>query len=284
MVKERWIAAAFLSPSLIGYFLFFLLPFGIGLYYSLVDSPVDGTFVGLRNYEELLGNEAFLRAAANSAKFTAVCVPLGMAVSLTLAMLLNCSVYVRKWLRLAFVTPLVVPVASVVLVWQVLFDSGGVLNGWLVTLGKPPVDWMESDAAMWVIVLVYLWKNAGYNMLLFLAGLQNIPAEYYEAASLDGASRFRQWRGITLIYLMPTAFFVFIMSIIHSFKVFRETYLIAGGYPHESIYMLQHYMNNMFRSLDYQKLTTAAFLMAIVVIVLVLVLFAAERRISQSLG
>jgi multiple sugar transport system permease protein len=121
-------------------------------------------------------------------------------------------------------------------------------------------------------------------MILFLAGLQNIPADYYEAASMDGAGTFRKWYNITLVYLTPTTFFVFIMSIINSFKVFRETYLLAGEYPHESIYMLQHFMNNMFKSLDYQKLTSAAFLMALVIVALVFIFFLVERRISRSIG
>lgn len=283
-MRDGWTAGFFLAPSLAGFAIFFFIPFGVGFYYSLIDSPIDGTFVGFHNYIELLGNEVFRRAALNTLLFTAVSVPLNMLLSLLLAMLLNRNIWLRNWLRIGFLAPLVIPVASVVLVWQVLFDLNGSLNGWLHALGYAPKDWMESGMAFWVVVVVYLWKNVGYNMVLFLAGLQNIPADYYEAASIDGAGRFRQWRTITLVYLTPTAFFVFIMSIVNSFKVFRETYMIAGEYPQERIYMLQHYMNNMFKSLDYQKLTSAAFLMAAVIVVLVAVLFAVERRMARSLG
>ncbi|MNR12237.1 L-arabinose transport system permease protein AraP [compost metagenome] len=207
-----------------------------------------------------------------------------MLIALGLAMLLNRKLALRQTFRISFLSPLVVPVASVVLVWNALFDLNGTINGWLASWGIRPHDWMESEASLYVLIIVYLWKNIGYNMILFLAGLQNIPHDYYEAASIDGAGKFRQWRSITLVYLTPTAFFVFIMSIINSFKMFRETYLIAGNYPNESIYMLQHYMNNMFKSLDYQKLTSAAFLMALVIVVLVLTLFVVERRISKSIG
>ncbi|MFK7694164.1 carbohydrate ABC transporter permease [Paenibacillus sp. HJGM_3] len=283
-VREWWLAVLFLAPSLGGFLLFFVVPFLIGLRYSLYDTPIDGTFVGLANYADLLHNEVFRRAAFNTFRFTAISVPLNMALSLGLAMLLNRSLYFRRWFRVAFIAPLVIPVASIVLVWQVLFDLNGTLNGWLHAWGVAPLDWMESGASLWVVIIVYLWKNVGYNMVLFLAGLQHIPAEYYEAASIDGAGPFRRWRTITLVYITPTSFFVFIMSIINSFKVFRETYTIAGEYPHDSIYMLQHYMNNMFQALDYQKLTSAAFLMALVVVGLVLVLFVAERRISKSIG
>lgn len=283
-LRDGWIAALFLAPSMAGFAVFFAVPFVIGFRYSLLDTPIDGTFVGLRNYAELLNNAIFRRAAYNTFLFTAISVPLNMALSLGLAMLLNRSLYFRNWFRIAFLAPLVIPVASIVLIWQVLFDLNGTLNSWLNMLGVAPRDWMESNAALTVVIVVYLWKNVGYNMVLFLAGLQNIPSDYYEAASIDGAGAFRKWRSITLVYITPTSFFVFIMSIINSFKVFRETYTIAGEYPHDSIYMLQHYMNNMFKSLDYQKLTSAAFLMALVVVVLVLVLFVVERRISRAIG
>jgi multiple sugar transport system permease protein len=143
---------------------------------------------------------------------------------------------------------------------------------------------MKTDWARVTVVIVYLWKNIGYSMVLFLAGLQNIPVEYYEAARIDGASIWKQFTAITLVYLTPTAFFVFIMSIINSFKVFREAYLISGDYPHSSIYMLQHYMNNMFAGLDYQKLTSAAFIMSVFIVLLVLILFIIERRINRVIN
>jgi multiple sugar transport system permease protein len=282
--RELFTAALFLAPSLLGFAVFFFVPFFIGFYYSLMDSPVDGTFVGLDNYSHLLNNDVFRRAAYNTFRFTAISVPLNMLLSMGLANLLNRVVYLKSMLRIGFVSPLVIPVASIVLVWQVIFSLNGSLNNAMATWGFRPEDWLESDKALYVVILVYLWKNIGYNMILFLAGLQNIPADYYEAASIDGAGSFRKWFSITLVYLTPTTFFVFIMSIINSFKVFRETYLLAGEYPHESIYMLQHFMNNMFKSLDYQKLTSAAFLMAIVIIVLVFIFFLVERRISRSIS
>jgi multiple sugar transport system permease protein len=266
-----------------GFSLFFLIPFIAGIYYSLVDSPINGSFVGLANYRDLLFNPVFRKAGWNTLLFTALSVPLNMGLSLCLALLLNKSLYFRNIFRTVFITPLVVPVASVVLIWQVFFDFSGSLNALLHAFGLQPVDWMKTDWARIVVLVVYLWKNTGYNMVLFLAGLQNIPIEYYESANIDGAGVWRKFTGITLTYLTPTAFFVFIMSIINSFKVFRETYLISGAYPHDSIYMLQHYMNNMFASLDYQKLTSAAFIMAVAIYVLVYFLYAVERKISNFL-
>ncbi|MFF2481664.1 carbohydrate ABC transporter permease [Paenibacillus sp. NPDC058071] len=194
-----------------------------------------------------------------------------------LALFLNQRVFFRNWLRTAYVLPLVVPVASIVLVWQILFDWNGALNAVLQHFGYSRIDWMKSDWASFVIILVYVWKNIGYNVILFLAGLQNIPDQYYEIANLEGAGSVRKLFGITLTYLTPTTFLVVLMSVLNSFKVFRETYLVAGAYPHDSIYMMQHYMNNMFLSLDIQKVSSAAVLMALCIMALVFALFRTER-------
>jgi multiple sugar transport system permease protein len=167
------------------------------------------------------------------------------------------------------------------MIWQILFDWNGSLNAWLDSFGYDPVDWMKSESARTVVIIVYIWKNMGYNVILFLAGLQQIPKDYYETARIEGAGRLRQFRSVTLVYITSTMFFVVIMSIVNSFKVFRETYLIAGDYPHDSIYMIQHYMNNMFVSLDIQKLTAAATLMFVSILLIVLALFAMERRHRQ---
>ncbi len=279
--KDTSAALMFLAPSGVGFAMFYLIPFAMGVFYSFMDSTVDGQFVGLDNYRELLASSSFRQAASNTFYFSAVSVPLMLVLSLGLAMLLNKNIYFRKWLRTAFVLPLVVPVASIILIWQMLFDWNGSLNAWLSYFGSERVDWMKTDAARNVVIIVYLWKNIGYNVILFLAGLQQIPRDYYETAQIEGAGRLRQFSSITLVYLTSTMFFVVIMSIINSFKVFRETYLIAGDYPHDSIYIMQHYMNNMFMSLDIQKLTAAATLMFGCIFLIVMGLFAIERRHRQ---
>lgn len=279
--KDASAAIFFLVPSGIGFALFYLIPFAMGVYYSFMSQSVDGHFVGLDNYLELLGSASFRKAASNTFYFSAVSVPLMVMLSLGLAMLLHKNTYFQKWLRTAYVMPLVVPVASIIMIWQMLFDWNGSLNAWLNIVGYGRVDWMKTESARLVVIIVYLWKNIGYNVILFLAGLQQIPKDYYETARIEGAGRVRQFRSVTLVYLTSSMFFVVIMSIINSFKVFRETYLIAGDYPHDSIYMMQHYMNNMFISLDIQKLTAAASLMFACILLIVLVLFAIERRHRQ---
>lgn len=277
--KEIMVAFCFLIPSFAGFAVFYVIPFGQSVMTSFLNEfggSGDGGGWTLGNYADLLASSSFRKAAGNTFQFMAASVPIITALALGLALLLNQRVFFRNWLRTAYVLPLVVPVASVVLVWQILFDWNGALNAWMEHIGLDRTDWMKSDWAPLVIILIYVWKNIGYNVVLFLAGLQNIPEQYYEIASLEGASRLRKL-SITLIYLTPTTFLVVLMSILNSFKVFRETYLVAGDYPHDSIYMLQHYMNNMFLSLDIEKLSAAASLMAVAILLLVMIMFRMER-------
>lgn len=276
--KESTAALIFLAPSAAGFILFYVIPFGMGMVYSVTDRTLDGAFVGLDNYSEVIGSESFRKAAANTLFFTSVSVPLLIGLALLLAIILNRRLFLRNWMQTAFVLPLVVPVASIVTVWQMIFDWNGSLNAWMHDFGWDRIDWLQSDWAMGVLVVMYIWKNIGYDLILFLAGLQAIPVSYYETARIEGAGRVRQFFHITLVYLTPTMIFVILISVIHSFKIFRETYLIAGDYPYDRIYMLQHYMNNMFASLNIQKLTAAATLMVGGILLLVFVLLAVERR------
>lgn len=278
MRRDSAIAFLFLAPSLVGFALFYVIPFVMGFNYSLQDNVVDGSFVGVDNYKELMESSSFRKAINNTLLFTGVSVPLIIALSLLFALILNQKIFMRKGLQTAFVMPLVVPIASIVMIWQILFDWNGTLNKWLQDMSIDRIDWMKSEWSMGVLIFVYMWKNIGYNIILFLAGLQSIPRDYYETADIEGAGKFHKLLHITLVYLTPTMFFVTLMSILNSFKVFRETYLIAGDYPHDRIYMLQHYMNNMFMSLDIQKLTAAATLMVAGILLLVSAMLYIERR------
>ena len=176
-----------------------------------------------------------------------------------------------------------VPIASVILVWQVLFDYNGLVNVLLTRLGLDKIDWLKSDYAPLVIVLLLLWKNLGYNMILFMAGLSSVPKDQIEVARLESATEGQIFRMIKLRYLSSTIMFVIIMSLINSFKVFREVYLLSGDYPYNSLYMLQHFMNNTFQSLDYQKLSSAAIIMAGVMVVIIGILLISEDRFGRDL-
>lgn len=268
----------FLLPSLAGVLLFFVLPFGMVVYYSLVDRPVDGAFVGFQNFQALLRNKAFLLGAKNTAILLAISVPLAVLLPLKLALWLERAIPMKSQLRTAFLSPMLVPVASVVLVWQVLFHQNGTLNAWLGT----HLDWFHSPRSIGMVLLLYLWKNIGYHTILFTAALAAIPKTYIDMANLDGAGRTRQFFSVKLHFLAPTIFFVALMSLIASMKLFREVWLLTGSYPYESLYLLQHFMNNTFQSMDYQKLSAAALLLATVMGAVIALLLGIERRLDRD--
>ncbi len=279
---QRLVSACFLAPSLLGVLIFFVAPFGVVIYYSLIDNPINPDFVFLDNFLKILQNAAFQKAAANTLKFSLTAVPLAVVLSLGLAVMLESKIPFRSQFRTFFLSPMMVPVASVVLIWQVLFHYNGVVNEWLSAFGIPAIDWLKSDHSMVVVVLLFLWKNLGYNMILFMAALSNIPKDMLEVARLDTSSRLQIFFRVKLRYLSPTLLFVTIFSLINSFKIFREVYLLTNDYPYDSLYMMQHFMNNTFNRLDYQKLSAAAILMAIVIVILIGILFIAEERYGKD--
>ena len=280
--KDRKNAVLYLSPSLIGVLIFFVLPFFVVIYYSVVDNPINQEFVFLDNFINVLQNSSFQQAAKNTATFSLVSVPLAVILSLGMAMLLEENIPMKSQFRTFFLSPMMVPVASIVLIWQVLFDYHGVINEFVQNLGMQPIDWFKSSYSQIVIVVLFLWKNLGYNMILFMAALNAIPKDVLEVATLESATEFQKFWYIKLRYLSPTILFVGILSLINSFKVFREVYLLTGDYPYDSLYMLQHFMNNTFKSLDYQKLSSAAILMAIVMCVVIGILFFVENRFGKD--
>ena len=275
-LKDFAKSLCFLCPSLLGVGVFFILPFGVVVYYSLIDGVASRNFVGLQNFVRLFQNSAFKMAALNTLKFSALAVPLAVVLSIVLALMLECRIPGKSQFRTFFLSPMMVPVASVVLIWQVLFNNNGTVNELLLLFGAEKIDWLQSEYSMLVVVLLFLWKNLGYFMILFMAGLANIPKELLEVADVEGASEWYKFFAIKLRYLSPTVLFVTILSLINSFKVFREVYLLTGDYPLGRLYMLQHFMNNTFRSFDYQKLSAAAVIMAAVMVVLIAVLFKIE--------
>ena len=275
-IRDVMHSMAFMGPSLLGVSVFFIVPFLVVVYYSVIRSPINPEFVFLDNFISVLKNSSFQTAAKNTATFSIVAVPLAVVLSLGLALILECRIPGKSWLRTFFLSPMMVPVASVVLIWQVVFHYNGTLNAVLSTFGISPVDWLNSPYCQVVIIILFLWKSLGDKMILFMAALNNIPKELLEVADVEGASPAHKFFNIKLRYLSPTVLFVTILSIISSFKVFREIYLLTGNYPYMGLYMMQHFMNNTFQSLDYQKMSAAAVLMALVMVVLIILLFKAE--------
>lgn len=265
--KKNWVAWAFFLPHFLGVACFTLLPM-LRVLAGSFQSAVGGRWMGLQNYLAVLKNPAFRIAVSNTGKFIGVCIPILLAASLALALGLRALVWGSRGLRTAFLLPMAVPAASVVLVWKVLFHEQGLLNGVLAGFGAE-VNWMNSGAAFWMLVISYLWKNLGYTVVLWTAGLAGIPESVYEAAQVDGASPMQTFWHITLPNLRPAAYSITVLSLLNSFKVFREAWLVAGDYPHESMYLLQHLYNNWFRELDFDKIAAASVMTSLVVLALI---------------
>ena len=266
--KSSIIYWSFLLPNLLGVLYFSLLPMLQVLIRSF-QSAIGGNWVGVRNYITVVSNAAFQRAITNTGKFTAICIPLLIVISLALAVLLYSIPAVGSALRSIFLMPMAVPAASVVLVWKALFHKKGLINGALLALGGSGVDWMGSGAAFWMLVISYLWKNLGYTVVLWMAGLAGIPESVYEAAQVDGANALQTFLHITLPNLRGSAYTITVLSLLNSFKVFREAWLVAGDYPHESMYLLQHLYNNWFREVDFDKIAAASVMTSVVVFILI---------------
>jgi len=270
--KEASAGLLFAALPISGFAVFYVIPFGITVLRTFYS--IDGTrFIGFGHYLSVLYSDAFRLAAGNTLRFIGVGVPLLMALSLAIALILNTRIKGADGFRAAYILPMVLPAASVILVFQIMFDTGGAVNYALSALGLKTVDFLRSGSAFWVLILLYLWKNAGYTIILTIAGLVRIPGELYENAGIDGAGWFRRLWSITLPLMAPTFFFVMIVSIIGAFKSFREAFTLAGAYPHESIYMLQHFMNNNFARLNYPRLSVAAVLTFLVIFTFVFAMF-----------
>ncbi len=273
---KQFISMVFISPSLIGVLVFFVIPFIVVIYYSIVNNPIQGEIVGFKNFISVWNNKAFQRAAVNTLKFSFLAVPMAVVFSLMLAAIMEANIPYKSRFRTFFLSPMMVPIASVVLIWQVLFHYNGMVNVVLGAFGVTKIDWFKSNFAQMPVIILFLWKNLGYNMILFMSALSSVPQDLIEVAQLEGAKKIQIFFGIKLRYLSSTILFVAIMSLINSFKVFREVYLLSGDYPYEALYMLQHFMNNTFESLDYQKMSAAAIIMSLVIIVLFFIMYKAE--------
>lgn len=280
--RERLVSLAFVSPSLLGILVFFVLPFFVVIYYAFVNNPVLHEFVGFDNFRNLFQNQSFRLAAKNTAIFSLISVPSAVIGSLLLACMLSQKIPLRSQIRTFMLSPLMVPVASIVLIWQVIFSNNGALNDFLGLFGVEKIDWMKSEFNRYVVVLLFLWKNVGYDMILFLAALSNVPTDIQEMAMLEGAGSVRIFFQIKLRYIFPTILFVTILSLINSMKIFREVYLLTGKYPYDGLYLLQHFMNNTFESIDYQKLSAAALVMAAVMVVIIGLLFLVDNKLGKD--
>ena len=279
--KSMWL---FLLPGLAGLLVFYVLPFFGGIWYSLTDGSFENAFVGLANYRAVWGNEMFRLGLKNSLELSFICAPLVWLLSFVIAHLLNRLKPKGGVFRNSVLMPYLMPSSAMLLIWLVVFDYGGVVNRLVVALGLERVRWLQGMALRVPIILLFVWKNLGFAVIIFTAAFQSIPEPLYEYARVEGAGFWRQTFGITLPMVIPTAFLVIILEWINAFKIFKEVYFIGGAYPDEAVYTLQNYMNNMYGKLNYQNVTTAAYIFALIVFALFGTLFTLQRRMQRRFG
>jgi len=251
-LRGQRVAWWFVAPALAVIVVFFFLPVGAALLMSLTDFDIYALadirnlrFVGLGNYILLVQTPLFCQAFGNTLYFVIVGVPLSIGVSLGTALLLNSKLARLKPLfRTALFAPVVTTLVAVAVIWRYLFNTRyGLLNYALSGVGFSPIDWLgDPHWAMPAIIVFAVWKNFGYNMIILLAGLQNIPEELYEAARLDGASAWQQLRYVTLPMLSPILLLVSILTIAGYFQLFAEPYVMTQGGPLQSTVSVLYFM------------------------------------------
>lgn len=271
MKKKKWNKSrraflAFLLPSFLGVVFFVLLPF-LDVFKRSFTTAVTGEFVGIQNYVTVYENRAFRLAVGNTLRFTLVCLPLLLVLGLLAALLLT-NMKQAQLLKSFFLLPMAMPAATIVLIWKMTFSESGFLNRLL----SAHTDYMGTGLAFWVLVFSYVWKNLGYTVVLWLAGILAIPEDYIQAAKVDGAGKVRIFFSIILPQLKGCMYTITVLSFLNSFKVFRESYLVSGAYPHESMYLLQHLFNNWFVYLELDKMAAAAVCIGIVLLGVILLL------------
>jgi len=280
--RRTAVAWLFLAPFALVFLVFTAIPTVAALGFSLTDlrgadlrTPFAVNFTGVENYIRLFQDRGFLQDIRNTAVFVAVGVPLTMGVGFALALALNSGIRrLRGVFRTVFFAPVVTNVVAVALIWRYAFNADGTVNKVLGAVGLAGPNWLDDPhLAMPVVVLLGVWRNFGTAMVLFLAGLQAIPQDVYEAAALDGAGRWRQLRHITLPLLLPTTLMVSVLLSVFYLQVFDEPYLLTGGGPLGSTESMALYTYRQFGAGEFGTSSAASFVMLVLVALVSLVQF-----------
>jgi multiple sugar transport system permease protein len=282
LVENYW-ALAFLSLSLIGLIGLTLLPIVISFGLSFTDWDALGApnFVGLRNFIQLFQDSTFYRALWNTIYYTLVSVPLGLSISLALALVLNRSLPGMGLFRTLFLIPVISSTVATALLWGLMLDPYiGLVNYLLQVLHLPTSGWLiDTRMAMPAIILMTVWKGLGYNMVLFLAGLQGVPQELRESARMDGANPWQEFRNVTLPMISPTTFFVLVMSVITSFQVFDQTWVLTKGGPQDATTTLVYYIYQTgFQNLRMGYASAIAYALFFLTLIVVVIQWKTQKR------
>lgn len=283
LIEELW-GYLFISPWLLGFLIFTLGPMVISLYWSFTryEFPLSPRWIGMQNYVQAFAkDDLFPKSLGNTTYYVIAAVPLGLVLSLALALLLDREIRARALWRTIYYVPSIVPAVVTAFLFGYLFQPEyGLINGMLANLGIKGPGWFNSVA--WVkptFVILSLWGAGGATMIIFLAGLQNIPGELYEAARVDGAGRMRMFWNITIPLLSPTIFFNLVTGLIAAFKIFTTAYVATGGGPYYASYFYVLYLFQTF--FQYLKMGYASSL-AWILFVIIMIFTLIQLRLART--
>ena len=289
--RQALVAYSFIAPNFLGFAIFTLGP--IILAFIMAFMEWDGNnpmkFIGIENFTALFTDDRFTAALKNTVIYSLFTVPLTMVVALFLAILLNQKIKGRTFFRTVTFFPYVASLVAVAAVWNMLFTPSeeGMVNQLLIRFGMEPSKWAASpDTVILTIVLFSIWKNMGYYMVIYLAGLQGISEDLYEAAALDGANTLQKFRYVTLPQLKPTTFFVSVMLTINCFKIYDIVYMLAGGsngVVNKSAIVLVYYIyEEAFRNWKLGRASAGALVLFLIVLVITLIQFKGEKNYAND--
>lgn len=282
-------AYLFLAPAVLAILIFFFIPVIAAFLISFTDFDIYALgslstvrFIGIRNYQRLLADPLFWQALKNTTYYVIVATPLTIIVSLGAAILLNSKlIKLKSVFRLSYFIPYVTTLAAVAIVWRFIYHPKfGLLNYFLGFLGIDPVDMLgDPNLAMLAIVFMSVWKNFGYYMIIFIAGLQNISDDLYEAASIEGANVWQQFKSVTLPMLAPTTLLISIITIAGYFQIFAEPYIMTQGGPLNSTMTIVGYMyQEGFRWWNMGYSSSIAFVLFIIILIVTLIQFKIQKN------
>ncbi len=291
-MRQNLVAYSFIAPNFIGFAVFTLGP--IIMAFIMAFTEWDGNnpmkFVGVDNFTNLFTNDRFTSALKNTIVYSIFTVPLTLIMALGLAILLNQKIKARTFFRTVTFFPYVASLVAVAAVWNMLFSpsKGGLMNQLLMNVfHTDPLKWAASPkTVMLTIILFSIWKNMGYYMVIYLAGLQGISEDLYEAAALDGAGAFQKFRYVTLPQLKPTTFFVTIMLTISCFKIYDIVYMLAGGsngvVNKNAIVLVYYVYEEAFRNWKLGSASAAALVLFVIVLIVTLIQFRGEKNYAND--
>lgn len=251
-----------LLPSLFGFFIFYIIPFLYSFYYAFTVDTFTKSFAGFSNFRSLFNSRYFQLALKNTIIFIVVSVPLIMVLSIVIALIIARYLNRFPFIKNSFFLPVLLPSATIVMIWQVYFTN---ISPFLS------------------LIILFLWKYIGLNIMLVLTALIDINNSILEASRIDGAGIFRTTWYVTLPNITPILLFTFVISLINSMKIYRESYIMWGNYPDTSVYMIQNYLNNHFAKLNYQNISSAAIMFFIYIYFIVTIVFILEKKKSEDI-